>query len=77
MDRKVKLNLIDYQKEVIKDLERTKPLYCIYVQDAQITSRAKGNLPNELLLSLIYKYIIENYEVIRQYDRTFILAKKY
>ncbi len=66
----------EYQEEVIRDLERSKPRYCIYIQDAQIIPSAKGDIPNELLINLIYRYMTENYRVIRQYNRTFILKKR-
>jgi hypothetical protein len=66
----------DYQEEVIRDLERNKPRYCIDIEDAQIIPRAKGDIPNESFLNLIYKYMIENYQIIRQYNRTLILIRK-
>lgn len=66
---------VDYQKQIVTDLNYKKPRYCIYVKDAYVFTDYNKIL-NEKRLNLVFSYLKDNYFVKGQYGQTFILERK-
>ena len=66
---------IDYQRQIVNDLETKRPRYCIYVRDAYVFTDY-NKIPNEKRLSLVFGYLKDNYLIKKQYGQTLILERK-
>lgn len=65
----------EYQNEIIKDLQRSKLRYIIYVADAYVFTDLK-KVPNEVRLSMVFNYMKQNYYKEARFGQTYILRRE-